>query len=300
MRITLVLIAVLLVACSSSVTPVVPTGKSPEMSGGVELTKLGLYQAQKSVVLLRMIRNGKPSGHLCTASLIGTNTVLTAAHCLEGLSFPGNEGINIVFGVNSVATDSPNVRVSDYAIHPKYRADQHLFTYKFAKSGEEVTVTHMRTYDLAVLYFKGQLPDGFAPAQISTDSSENLTGQLVAAYGAGVRGSMFDAKSNADIIRTFPGQLSRGEFVIRESIYSGVDFYMIEGKSKERICGGDSGGPQFLLSAKNPTIIGVNSARFSEKLHAEKESCGQASLATKVSTSSTWILETKERFESKN
>lgn len=301
MKIFILVLSALAIGCSNQTERGANTNTASDvaMANGTKLIKQGQYPAQRSVVLLRLTNAKLPRGHLCGGVLIGTGTVLTAAHCLVGLGQFGNDGVEVLFDFKS-SNFAKRVRVKEFAIHPGYNQGGYPFTYRFARTGKEVTVTHQRRFDFALLSFDGGLPAGFVPALVDQDPTLDLTGETIVAYGAGSKGNPFDVKSNADSLRLAPGELVRAEFIVQAKEYSGEDFYMVEGVTNERICNGDSGGPQFLLSAAQPTVVGINSARFSELELMNKELCGPASLAAKVSSAAQWIHATQAKFEDKN
>ena len=298
MKTLILVLCAFAIGCSKQNSVTSASADAPGMANAKRLSGQGQYPAQKSVVLLRMIKYKFHAGYLCGGVLVSSNTVLTAAHCLEGLGTFGNEAVEVLFDFKS-SDLAKRVRVKEIAIHPGYNQGGYPFTYRFSKIAAEVSVTHQRRFDFALLSFEGNLPAGFVPALIDQDPTLDLTGETVIAYGAGASANPIDVKSNADSIRAAPGKLSRGEFIVQSKEFSGEDFYMIEGATNERICNGDSGGPQFLLKAEKPTVVGINSARFSEKELMNKELCGPASLAAKVSSAAPWILETIKRLESK-
>lgn len=235
-------------------------------------------------------------GHLCTASIIGDHTILTAAHCLERLGQNGNDGLDVVFNYEDVNGPFVHIPVIDHKIHPQYSNGTMVVTYQFKDSLQETKFTHLRKFDYAVLKLGQKIPSGFMAAKFENTPSD-LSGELVAAYGAGVKGNIADAKSNAEMLKLLSGKLSRGLFLVRPAEFSGEDFFTVEGQNSEQICGGDSGGPQFLMSAATPTIVGLNSARISTPGKESEQSCGTAAVVARVSAGASWITEVLTEFE---
>ncbi len=64
--------------------------------GGNAVTERNSEAARAVVLVAAIDKDGRPM-NFCTATLIGKNTVLTAAHCWDPKSHPTMTGFNVVF-----------------------------------------------------------------------------------------------------------------------------------------------------------------------------------------------------------
>lgn len=167
---------------------------------------------------------------LCTGSLVASNVVLTAAHCVN----ESPEKLRIVFGVDVKKTKE--IRDADqFTQHPNW--DRHM------PSGEG---------DLALIHFKGELPTGFAPVKLANPDLKLKIGQKVLMMGYGVTDG--ETESGA-------GKLRQTGSVILEQ-RSPTEF-VSDGK-KSSVCFGDSGGPSFIKAGKEYIQWGVASSVFNQ------------------------------------
>ena len=187
---------------------------------------------------------------LCTGSLISSNVVLTAAHCVE--DHP--ERMTIVFSQNVQKSKPEERRLSDkYVQHPNWQ--RHL------NSGEG---------DLALVHFTGDLPKGFSPIKL-VDANYNLKmGQKIIMAGFGVTDG--ETESGSGKLRlthsTLIDQHSATEFVS-------------DGK-KTSVCFGDSGGPAFIQEGDRLLQWGVASS-------VTNQACNEASIHTAIMNYENWI-----------
>jgi V8-like Glu-specific endopeptidase len=195
---------------------------------------------------------------LCTGSIIGKNSILTAAHCVD--HDPAN--INIVFGIDIHKAKPEFIRsANQFVIHPNW--NKHL------RTGEA---------DLAVINFEGDLPDGFMPVDLADQSLELKNGQKVIMAGFGVN----------------DGETKAGAGKLRQMTTEILDFRsateIVTNGQKSSVCFGDSGGPAFIKVGNALVQWGVASSVASE-------ACNDSSVHTVVMKYLTWINRSMEKFD---
>ncbi|UYL08943.1 trypsin-like serine protease [Bdellovibrio sp. SKB1291214] len=201
---------------------------------------------------------------VCTGTLIAPNIVLTAAHCISTKA----QNLKVVFGLNMdemLSAREPDIKdlyvhnVSAVKVHPKWNLE---------KNEEKANDWH----DLAVLKFKGNAPEGFIPAEFLTDL--NVLQPGVTAYVAGYGVNAVESRNvNADE-KLLPGEESfcdekgcvyvkfSGDGLLRWTLapiatLEGTELRLDEQNSGT--CGGDSGGPAFVLKDGRYQLFGVTS-----------------------------------------
>ncbi len=226
--------------------------------------------ASRSVVLLEMVnRSRSPIGY-CSGTLIDKNIILTAGHCFDITRTPDLAGFNILF-VNSLEKKSPaNTRRGvSYSLNSRYNSQK------------------VYEHDVAVAYFRGDIPDGFSTVQIDTDTKANYSSHLVYVYGYGHTSDQgrFDGNSSQRF-----GVLHKGLMTIDNSYTRYGDRYLTSMASESFLCQGDSGGPQFHHEKGLLKQIGINSASLAvRRLPNGKFSCYAQGQATKVAPLANWI-----------
>lgn len=185
----------------------------------------------------------------CTGTIIGTRAILTAGHCLEGVS-------SVV--VRFAAAPAARIAVAGWKVHPHYRKP-------------EKTVAGQMSPDLALVRLKSAIPAGARIARMGSRADKLTLGQAVLSYGYG-----FSEAGTDDFFGVFEWdfkknnqQLNAGTFAViaakdagsllKKSKLGQDGAVFMTHANKSSICQGDSGGPTFLASAPEPTIIGVNS-----------------------------------------
>ncbi|MBC7753802.1 MAG: trypsin-like serine protease [Moraxellaceae bacterium] len=122
-------------------------------------------------VLVHDIKND----YICTGVIILKNVVLTAAHCLAR----NHNNFEIIFSTKAYSlmddhNDAKFIRHAEkVVIHENYISD-------YTKQPS------MNQSDIGLVYFRGELPEGYVPAQIKMDDYIIKTGQLMIMAGYGV------------------------------------------------------------------------------------------------------------------
>jgi secreted trypsin-like serine protease len=245
---TLILSTVTLVACGANKdTPPTTDLEVSDIVNGKAVTKKN--ENAHSIVAIVAEKNGGQS--LCTGSIVAPEVILTAAHCVEG----SPQKLHLVFGLNIQKANKKNdTREADkFIIHPNW--GRHL------PSGES---------DLALIHFKGALPEGYSPVKLADDNFKLKIGQKVLMIGYGVTDGQSENGS---------GKLRQTNSLILEE-HSLTE--MVTDGQKSSVCFGDSGGPAFVKVSKEYIQWGVASS-------VTNKSCDEASIHTEVMKYETWI-----------
>ncbi|GAA4910942.1 trypsin [Stackebrandtia albiflava] len=155
-------------------------------------------------------------GFTCTASQIGAQWIITAAHCVEG-----SGAYSVRIGSLSRSGGGTVVTVSEKHLHPEYAWPNN---------------------DIALLRLSQSFPNSYAPMATSADLS---TGQASTIYGWG--------SEQPDWGGTLPDRLkySDGNTTTQWCDTPGVICMMGDGG----VAGGDSGGPGFVASAQTGRYV---------------------------------------------
>ncbi|MFT3838343.1 MAG: trypsin-like serine protease [Myxococcaceae bacterium] len=168
---------------------------------------------------------------ICSGTLIGAHSIVTAAHCVD----PARQGANsVTIKVTHKPTDmmllsSDLFDVTDYRLHPSW-----------------VATSNTATYDIAMLLLAVS-PPGVTPREINRDPLTNFAGEPIKLVGYG---------------RTQPSMQDSG---IRRSADATVNSVATETfdfgtAGTLGICSGDSGGPALHTFPDGvERIIGVHS-----------------------------------------
>lgn len=243
-------------------------------------------KAARSVVVLELIRYGGNTEVSCTGTLIGKNTILTAAHCFdEKLVGKAVLGFNVIFSEKYDKGKHPAEivrKVLNKKSHEKYNT--------LAKKGKPLLYDH----DVAVVYFQGEAPKEYNPVNLDSNVDADYSNLQIYVYGYGRYLDNTGVKGDSG---RSAGQLRRGLMLIDDNYPKHQDRYFTAAVSSTKLCQGDSGGPQFYHENGVLKQIGVNSAAWGEALANGQRSCARFSQATKVSYFYNWIRQTQQELQ---
>jgi secreted trypsin-like serine protease len=246
------LVALLAVAASASTVAMVG-GAQPATSG-----------AGQSVVML----DGS-GGTVCTATAIGRDLLLTAAHCVQ----PGSQ---YKFLDNPTSREAKLKDVARIERHPKFDLKR-LFA-------------HLATADVALVKLAEPLPARIPAAPLGGESENVAVNDafVVAGYGVAARG----AEKLDGVVRaaTLVATGQPGTLQIR----------LVDPKTKGDApglgaCTGDSGAPAFREENGSLAIVGVVSWSTGPKLTA---GCGGLTGITPIALYRSWIIATARALAS--
>lgn len=193
--------------------------------GGKEVSMIDLVA--KSTVLLSLGET------FCTGTIIGPNHIVTAAHCMAPV-LPSTE-IGLYWG--STPSMDDKTEISSWSIHPQYAdlpEDDNGYLYE-------------TLYDVAVVSFSGQIPQGFGISPIgSTQDLEDGTPVILAGYGA----TSENDETSPVVLRSLakPARFDRKVKEVQLDIGGGG------------ACYGDSGGPSYILDKERSACLRVLSS----------------------------------------
>ena len=194
----------------------VDAGLSPTLFGGVA------DPGHPSVGLLTSPLSDPGMVRVCSATLVGKRTLLTAAHCVAGA------------GPFSFTLGSSTYAVASVTPHPS-----------FAGGGKSVGTAAEFANDIGLAVLQRE-PTGVAPTPVS--SRAPTAGARVTVVGFGVTKS---SAKDAGVKRMATTQIG--------FIWSEFFSFATASKSAAQLCGGDSGGPTFLMQDGVEVQVGVHS-----------------------------------------
>jgi Trypsin len=203
------------------------------------------------------------AGTACTATAIGRDLLLTAAHCVQ----PGAD-----YKLLGSEPGQPPVLKTIIRIerHPQFDLKR-LFN-------------HLATADLAVLKLAEQLPARISPALIAAGDEIVAVGDplVIAGYGVTVRGdgrTGGTARAATLVVTGQPGPLQVRLFdPASKGSSAGLG-----------ACAGDSGAPAFRILDVGPAVLGIVSWSTGPNLTA---GCGGLTGVTPLARYRGWIVDT--------
>lgn len=234
--------------------------KSLDILGGVEVTDSD-PDAVSTVALLVRTDQGT---RLCTASILASDILVTAAHCVTKTSGgpinPAN--IFIAFG-KSVRSDFTVIRrIVSFLAHPQWAG--------LGSRGIDQR-------DIAVVHFHGGLPLGYNPGVLLPSEVNLEQGGVTLLMGFGVDHMNQNGGAGAGILRKVDALIDRPNFGLTE--------VLIDQRNGKGACHGDSGGPAFVRRRGNLFLWGVTNR--ADPLTAAD--CSQGSVYTRITSYSSFI-----------
>lgn len=172
----------------------------------------------KSVVGIIMADRFSIPFATCSGTLIDTNIVLTAAHCIQ--DHPSGTQFFIIFGTHLSSRDKI------VSIHQASVAISHRL-YDVNKTRD--------AYDIALIKFNGSAPRDAVIAPVLKDKTYLRSGTQLVVAGFGRESSFSESRS---------GQLKFANVKVANTRYSATEFRTSQ--FFKGICLGDSGGPAFV------------------------------------------------------
>lgn len=187
---------------------------------------------------------------ICTGSIISSNYILTAAHCVDD----DPKSIKIIFENDIKKMNTENTRIADKFIqHPNWG--------KHNRTGEG---------DLALIHFKGKIPNGHSITKLAANNFKPEQFQKTNLLGYGVTNGL--KRSGAGVLRQ-----TKTEIIDQRSDTE----YVLDGKTTS-VCFGDSGGPAFIKNKNEFFQWGVASS-------VSNQECNDIAIHTAIMPYTDWI-----------
>jgi secreted trypsin-like serine protease len=194
--------------------------------GGILVPRLDPI-ASSTVALVSLRDKGMS---LCTGSIIDTDLILTAAHCVG----PSPSHMLVFFGADLNGKPDKVAHVTAYLRNPEYGEGY----------SEELD---QDLNDIALVRFEGGIPPGYAAAQILDDIDALVDGAAITLAGYGRSVGDLSEHEGPD----GSGMLRMVETTIRTA-YHGQSEVLTEQSQGRGACHGDSGGPAFIRGLRWP------------------------------------------------
>ena len=209
----------------------VAQGSKLDIVGGSTVTASQYTTYFKSIASLRY-----GGSHFCGGTLIASNKILTAAHCLADFSSSTiKNSVTVTLGSSrlSSSTGATTYKVSSYKIDPRYDANTSQF-------------------DMAVITIDGT--SVITPAKVNVDTALPAVGTKT--YVAGWGSTREGGNVNSALKYTAVAVVSNTECTTAygSDIYAGSLCAYTKATDS---CQGDSGGPLYSLRGTTMTVVGV-------------------------------------------
>lgn len=197
------------------------------------------------------------STELCSAVIVSENAALTAAHCTTN----DFKTLIVIFGTKIKKGESTARKVVSVAIPQKRILN------KF---------NDQDTADLALVFFEGEMPGNYEPANFVFNEKQFLKGQVISVAGFGVTNgsTMIGAGTLRESQVVISTQLGKSEFLIDQTTGYGA-------------CQGDSGGPALADNGTTKLVWGIISRGHQD----DSMNCQRQAVVTSIVPYLDWINE---------
>jgi len=233
----------------------------PKIVNGVEVPSTD--PIAKSTVML----TGKYQrfSFTCTGTIIAKDLIVTAAHCLGPYAAAK---ITAFFGVNK------NQSGQTYNIIKQIQPDNYSSDQKLDRN------------DVALLRLEKEIPNGYQPAKIISDSTVLHTDDILilAGYGINVKSMPDNGTGGLGILRAVEQNILEPQYGQSEILIN------IQNKGT---CSGDSGGPAFLKKDNQLFLLGAASRMTDKDIvpgsKPVRYECTNEIVYTNLLKQSTWL-----------
>lgn len=256
----------------------------PGLIGGQKVTGKGVI-GMGTVFIYQHSLEKMDFGHSCTGTLVGSNMVMTAAHCVDtGMALTRNLRTLLVFDqdpICSVTTEtSKQARKIEFVeVHPDWKREGN------GGSG-----------DIALIRFEGVAPEGYQPLPIAKDFVPLADETEVFAAG-------FGQTSDFNVVDNHQPYLRMGRLrPLNKGGPSGAmnnpasRLLVFDQRGEQALCKGDTGGPAMVVSNGHLQVIGVAS-KVAEA--GDKATCKEFVIHTSVTFYREWLEKTYDRMKTK-
>lgn len=211
-------------------------------------------------LVMVLSREGNRHG-ACTGTVVASNVVLTAAHCVSG-----KKQVVVAYAENGSHVLQ---RVVARAMHPGFSGSSSV------------------SVDIALIRLERPLPARLSPLPIDRGESDHAIGasRLVAGFGM----QRENDEASAGTLRSATMQVLPRLFPRFMRLGTSVDAEL----SDAAICTGDSGGPVLDRSESPPRIVGVI---YGRERFGNAASCGTIAQAVRLAPQRQWIDATLAKF----
>jgi secreted trypsin-like serine protease len=249
----------LIIAATAICAGTAMSQRAPAMVGGAPIAA---NDYGRSIVMIL-----GSAGTACTATAIGRDLLLTAAHCVQ----PGSDYKLVA----SEPGQSPVLKaIAHIERHPQFEMQRLL--------------DHLATADVALIKLAEPLASRITPARIGGETEPVSIGDtlVVAGYGVTVRGDGRTGGTPRAAALTVTGQPGSLQIRLFDPATKGVNAGL-------GACAGDSGAPAFRNAGSEARIIGVVSWSTGPNLTA---GCGGLTGITPLARYRGWLVDTARRL----